>query len=140
MDHTFMKSSNLIGSQALSHDYDVYNKQTWKTGRTTQHFSCLIWQICCLLWSFSTGHCDVRVVHPHIIISIVQACQVLLIYHESNAFFSITLSRKHLKPPNAFHTFSQKSIKFKKHCKNPFKIHQKRKNAQRNNLLSSTAK
>ena len=39
-----------------------------KTRRTTWHFSCLICQICCLLWSFSSGHCDVRVVHPHTII------------------------------------------------------------------------
>ena len=32
------------------------------------HWAFLIWQIFCLLWSFSSGHCDVRVVHPHIII------------------------------------------------------------------------
>ena len=40
-----------------------------KTGRTTRHFSCLICQICCLLWSFLSGCRDVRVVHLHTIIT-----------------------------------------------------------------------
>ena len=40
-----------------------------KTGWTTLFFSCLIWQICCHLWSFSSGCCDARVVHLHTIIT-----------------------------------------------------------------------
>ena len=32
-------------------------------------FSCLICQICCVLWSFSSGRCDVRVDHLHTIIT-----------------------------------------------------------------------
>ena len=40
-----------------------------KPGGPLVFFSCLICQICCLLWSFLSGHCDVRVVHPHTIIT-----------------------------------------------------------------------
>ena len=37
-----------------------------KTGWSTRFFPC---QICCLLYSFSSGHCDVRVIHLHTIIT-----------------------------------------------------------------------
>ena len=37
-----------------------------KTGWTTRFFPC---QICCLLCSILSGHCDVRVIHPHTIIT-----------------------------------------------------------------------
>ena len=40
-----------------------------KPGGQLWLLSYLVWQICCLLWSFSSGQCDVRVVHPHIIIT-----------------------------------------------------------------------
>ena len=32
-------------------------------------FSCLIWQICCCLWSFLSGCCDTRAIHLHTIIT-----------------------------------------------------------------------
>ena len=54
-----------------------------KTGWTTRFFPC---QICCLLCSFLSRHCDVRVVHPHTII----ASFVFL-------SFSTGLSRKAIK-------------------------------------------
>ena len=61
----------MIGSKVLSRVYDVWNKQIWNTRQTTLIFWCLIWQMHFLLWSFSGPCCDVRGVHPQIIIIIL---------------------------------------------------------------------
>ena len=83
----------MIRSKVLSRVYDEENKQIWNTGQITLIFSCLIWQMQCLLWSFSGRCCDVRGVHPHIITKMEQ----ILEKNSQNFFGNYPLSDNYLQ-------------------------------------------
>ena len=95
-----------------------------KTGWTTRVFLC---QICCLLWSFSSEHCDIRVVHLHTIITWLVFLSFLQILLNHEDLFPTGLIRKDIKGkffPKYFFfiIFEIKKITYKQQLLNKFHL------------------